>query len=163
MRQNAEQLAQTIDEAFKRIRAVETHALGIPFSPSTVSRKIVVNVKIPASANKPAGTWELQTGFFDIVGAGASVIVEGAVDAQMLQWDNTIGAPRREAWVDIVGVVATSHSEWPFGLARVTHSWRSAETAIAAGTGYHARAMMQMAGFNLARIYGGYLRVTVIQ
>jgi hypothetical protein len=130
----------------------------------------VVDLGIPGRAaaypGAPTpGLYTLQAGAFTIVGAGASYVLEGAIDARMLAWDNFPAPPRREGWVDISGLVASGHSEWPFGLTRVTRSFRvpgTGSTAIAAGT-YTARALFQIAGGNDFQVFGGYLRVTIFQ
>lgn len=156
-----ELLSGQLDEHARRLRVLEGHSLGIPFNPPPAAntQTLVVNDSVPATGLiTSSGIITLQSRSFTLAGAG-SIIVEGAIEARMEAWDNTVGAPRREGWVDVSGIVATSHSEWPFGITTVTHSWASALTAIAAGT-YTARALFQLAGFNQVRVYGGYLRVT---
>jgi hypothetical protein len=165
-----DELASHLDNMQRRLTALETHALGIPFSAPATGQTLVVDAGIAArDAAYPGlptpGLITLRSGAFTIVGAGASYILEGAIDARMLRWDNFVGAPRREGWVDISGLVASAHSEWPFGITRVTRSFRvpsSGSTAIAAGA-YTARALFQQAGNNDVQIFGGYLRVTIIQ
>ncbi len=160
-------LARQFDDAYRRIRVLETHSLGIPFNPATKKATVLVDLSIPALAaaypNAPTPTiYTLQSGIFTVVGAGATYVLEGSIDARMLQWDNTIAAPRREGWLDVQGLAATGHIEWPFGITEVTNVWRTADTAIAAGT-YTARALFQQAGFNDVQIFGGYLRLTITQ
>jgi hypothetical protein len=160
---NPDVFARHLDDAYRRIRVLETHMLGKAgaTAPPVVTSTIIVDVR--AGANYyPAGTWTLQSGIFTITGTGATVVIEGAVDGQMYAWNNYVGPPRRECWVDIVGFYASNHSEWPFGFTRVTYSWRSGSLSIPAGT-YTARLMAIMAATNQMRVYGGYLRVTKTQ
>jgi len=160
-------LASHFDDAYRRIRILETHSLGIPFNPPTVKQTIVVDLAIPARNSDypgPAqnGIITLVSGQFTIVGAGATFVLEGAMDAQMEEWDNTLAAPRRDAWDDVQGQLANPRIEWPFGLIRQTKTWRSASTAIAAGT-YTARALIEQEGQNSFKVFGGFLRVTITQ
>jgi len=160
-------LASHFDDAYRRIRILETHSLGIPFNPPTKKQTIVVDLAIPARNSdypNPAqnGIFTLVSGQFTVVGAGATFVLEGAMDAQMEEWDNTLAAPRRDAWNDVQGQLANPRIEWPFGLIRQTNSWRSVDTAIAAGT-YTARALIEQEGQNSFKVFGGYLRVTITQ
>lgn len=154
----ADQFAQQIDEAIRRVRILETHSAYTAPAAATQDT-VVVDVGVAATGLiTSSGIIVLRSASFTLAGAG-SIVVEGSIRARMEAWDNNPAPPRREGWVDVSGVVATSHSEWPFGISTVTHTWRSASTAIAAGT-YSARALFQLTGFNQVRIYGGYLRVT---
>src|SRR6266487_2861902 len=168
-------LASHFDDAYRRIRILETHSLGIPYNPTgggagqpaSKTQTIVVDLAIPARDSDypgPAqnGIITLASGQFTVVGAGATFVLEGAMDAQMEEWDNTLAAPRRDAWDDVQGQLANPRIEWPFGLIRQTQSWRSADTVIAAGT-YTARALIEQEGQNSFKIFGGFLRVTVTQ
>lgn len=163
-----DELARHFDQAFRRIRIIETHMLGIPFSapPAGTTKTLLVNKAIPSRASGYPGPYAnglivCQSGAFTIVGAGTTVVLEAQFDGEMEAWDNTIAPPRRDSWADIPTVYGGARQEWPFGPAgnRVKKTFTSASLAIAAGN-YTARAMIEMQAQNGLKIYGGYLRVT---
>lgn len=83
----------------------------------------------------------------------------GQVDARMEVWDNYVGAPRRDVWGQINGIVANPHQELPFGIQRGVYASNSAAgIALPAGT-YTAVWFVQVAGSNRLHIYSGWGQV----
>jgi hypothetical protein len=159
---NPDALSRQLDEAYRRIRILETHLLGIAPGgppPTPVSQNTVLVDGGVAGSYYSAGTYVPQTGDFTITDVGTTVILEGALDARMEAWDNYVGPPRREAWIEVQSLFGLAHYEWPFGLNRVNYGWRSVATSIAAGS-YTARMVIQIAATNYMHVYGGYLRLT---
>lgn len=163
---NPDQLGKQLDQLATRLRTVETHSLGVPASsylsgaPVVATSTVVVDSSIGARLyDLDGGLFSLKSVDFTLAGPG-TILVEGQLDCRSEAWDNYVSAPRREVWTDVGGVIANTHTELPFGLTRITTpNYRSAETAIIAGT-YTAHFLAQFTGQNQLHVYGGWLRVT---
>ncbi|MDQ6919098.1 MAG: hypothetical protein M3Z98_07035, partial [Candidatus Dormibacteraeota bacterium] len=120
---------------------------------------VVVDIAIPATGLlTSSGALEVAGANFTLAKAG-TIILEGQMDARMEAWDNYQAAPRRDGWNEIQGQFGNPRQEYPFGITRVTYTWRSAATAIGIGS-YRARSFIELQGGNQMRIYGGWLRCT---